>query len=695
MKKTLLSICFAVLATAVSAVPAKKGVTQTIRLADGTEVLAELRGDEFMHYYQTADGKCYVKNEEGTWVTYNMEEGAANASAKRAQMKKASGMMKSKPLRINSSTFGDGNGYYGKKKGLIILVQFQDKTFKTSHDNEFYQKLANQENYTEGNFVGSVSDYFRTQSNGQFELTFDVVGPITAPQSYSYYGQNAKSGSDAHVGTLVAWACKEVNDQVNFADYDWDNDGYVDQVFVLYAGQGENNTDNDNLIWPHMFYLSYSDYGAVLPLDGKFINTYACSCELNGLGTVDGMGTFCHEFSHCLGFPDLYDTTYSGSYGMDAWDLMHSGCYNGNSFCPANYTGFERWVAGWSTPIELKNDTIVSSMASLTDNGDSYIIYNEQNKDEFYMLDNRQRTGWDASVPASGLLISHIDYKKSVWDANTVNNDVNHERLTVFHADNLQGFRFAANDVYPFEGNDSLTDTSKPAATLFNANVDGRALMGKGVLGITRNDDGTMAFRFRGMKGSTTNVPGAVLFNETFDKCSSTGGNDGIWDKGGNGAFKPDVSGWTYNKAYGANQCARIGSTTYPGEAGTPIFNVTGTARLTFKAAPYGSDDNTIDVFWGNTMLDRFFMEAGQWNEFTLDFKGNGYSNITFSGGGRYFLDDVKVIVPDETGIETVAGDTKPSVLKGIYTIDGRYLGTNDMNLGKGLYIINGKKVVK
>lgn len=699
MKKTFLSLCFALLATATFAAPARKGIVKTIRLADGTELRAELKGDEFMHYYLAEDGKCYVENGDDTYAPFDIEAGKANAVSLRAEMRKASAMQKAKPLRFNSGSWGDGNGYFGKKKGLIILVQFPDKSFKTGHDNDFYQKLANKENYTEGNFVGSVRDYYYAQSNGKFELTFDVVGPITAPESYSYYGQNDTSGSDMHVGTLVSWACQQADEQVDFKDYDWDGDGYVDQVFVLYAGKGENAGGGSNTIWPHMFYLSSSDIRKPISLDGVMVNTYACSCELNSFGNVDGMGTICHEFSHCMGFADLYDTDYSGGYGMDDWDLLHSGCYNGNSFSPANFTGFERWVAGWINPIELKSDTIVSEMKSLSDNGDTYIIYNEANKDEFYFLDNRQKTGWDSALPGSGLLITHVDYNKRVWDANAVNNDPTHQRMTPFHADNAVtatdfATRTAGNDPYPYLKNDSLTNNSKPAAALFNSNVDGKAYMNKAVLDIKRNDDGTMAFRFRGMKGANANTPGTVLFEEHFNKCNSTGGNDGVWDKGANGSFQADVSGWTYSKAYSANQCARFGTISVPAQATTPIFSVSGDARLTFKAAPFGNDDNTVDVYWGNTMLERVFMDYGKWNDITIDFSGNSYSSLSFESGGRLFLDEVKVVVPDATGITTVSTDSK-AVRRGIYTLDGRYLGTNEAALGKGLYIVNGKKVVK
>lgn len=676
------------------AVPAKKG-SVTIRLADGTELKAELRGDEFLHYYYAEDGKYYNQNADGVYVPFDFEAARTVALKQRAKAENN--------IRKVRRADTEKTGFFGSKKGLILLVQFPDSKFQAAHDLDFYENFANKENYVSGEFRGSVRDYYHAQSNGQFELTFDVEGPLTAPQSYKYYGQNKASGSDAHVGTLLAWALDQVKDKVNFKDYDWNNDGFVDQVFLLYAGKGENSTGaSSDLIWPHMFYLASSDYGKAYDTgQGVYVNTYACSCELNAKGGCDGIGTVCHEFSHCLGFMDLYDTTYSGGYGMDDWDLLHSGNYNGNGFCPANFTGWEKWQAGWIEPIELKKDTIVSAMKSLSDHGETYIMYNEQNRNEYYFLDNRQQTGWDSALPGKGLLVTHVDYNKRIWDSNAVNDDPTHQRMSPFHADNLPTYRNASGDPYPYVENgtvknDSLSDTSKPAATLFNVNIDGSQLMGKALLDIKQNNDGTVAFRFRGMKGMNMDLtPGTVIFNETFDGNSGKGGNDGSWTANTSSTLKTDVSGWTYNKGYAANKCARFGSKAVPGEAVTPTFNIPCDVRLTFKAAPYAGDDNTIDVYFGNRMLDRFFMKDGEWNEYTVDFKGNGYDRIYFNGGLRFFLDDVKVVV---LGDETAISDATLENIKKtgrVYTIDGRYVGTNLNALGKGLYIVDGKKVVK
>lgn len=520
MRKTILSLCLAFLATASWAAPAKKGLTRVIRLTDGTELTVELKGDEFLHYYQAADGKCYTDNGNGTFVPFDLETGKANAMAKRAAMQQASQKMKAKPLRSMqqnagpNKAFGDGTGYYGKKKGLIILVEFPNKKFKSGHDNEFYTKLANKENYVEGVFKGSVRDYYYAQSNGQFELTFDVIGPITAPENYNYYGQNTAGGSDAHVGTLVSWACKEVKDQVDFNDYDWDGDGYADQVFVLYAGPGENNTNNSDLIWPHMFYLSNSDYGQAAYVNGVYVDTYACSCELNGYGTADGMGTICHEFSHCLGFADMYDTSSNGgNYGMGFYDVMSAGSYNGGGFTPCNYTAYERIYAGWTEPIVLDEPATIKAMQSSEDYGRPFILYNDKHPDEFYTLENRQKKGWDAELYGSGLMITHVDYDQTKWGINQVNASASdHQRCTIFHADNdadgtvLESIK---NDLYPYMSggvplNDELTDDSRPAAKLYNKNADGTKYMGKPITAIKKNVNGTISFDVMG--GNEDNI---------------------------------------------------------------------------------------------------------------------------------------------------------------------------------------------
>ena len=418
----------------------------------------------------------------------------------------------------------ESNIFIGKKRGLVILAEFPDKQFRGNHNIDIYNNILNAPDYTsEEGFRGSVADYFRDQSAGLFELQFDVLGPYTTKNKVSYYGKNDEDGYDEYAHEMVCEMCQAVDNMVNFADYDWDGDGEVDEVFVVYAGKGEFDGGGSNTIWPHMWTMD--EAGVSLTLDGVKINVYACSNELTSTGNITGIGTICHEFSHCMGFPDFYDINYTGLFGMGNFDLMASGNTNGNSFIPVGYTAYEKMVCGWKTPIVLSDqDVVVDSMKPMSEHGDTYIIYNDAYPDEYYMIENRQKTGWDEDYPAQGLMITHIDYDAEVWFNNipssiftykeaimngyTCGND--HERMVLFHADNDDDRSYwswgyyrkntKSTDLYPYHKNDSLTSTSLPAATLYHKNSEGQKFMQGAILDIKQNSDGTMGFRYRAKK---------------------------------------------------------------------------------------------------------------------------------------------------------------------------------------------------
>ena len=401
--------------------------------------------------------------------------------------------------------------YIGQKRGLVILAEFPETTFKSGHDADKYLMILNEPGYTtsEG-FRGSAADYFRDQSGGLFELTFDVVGPYTAAHQESYYGVNDDLGLDLRPEQLTKEMCEAADSEVDFSNYDWDGDGEVDEVFVVYAGKGEADSygsNADKLIWPHMWTMDESPTG-VFVLDGMRINVYACANELRAAGGINGIGTFCHEFSHCLGLPDLYDTVNSGQDGMGNFDVMDQGNYAGSSFCPVGYSAYEKMACGWQVPIVLGNeDVTVDSIQPISLGGDTYIIYNDAQPDEYYMIENRKRYGWDTNYPATGLLITHIDYDKEVWENNIPNSVISledalelgytcgndHSRVTFFNASNNK----RTPQLYPFSKRDSLTATSRPAATLWNVNSQGTKLMQGAIVDIKQHNDGTMAFTYR------------------------------------------------------------------------------------------------------------------------------------------------------------------------------------------------------
>lgn len=718
-KRNILVIAFILIVMSANAIPAKKGVWRTIRLTDGTELLAQLVGDEFTHYMRDANGNAYVADSlTGAYQLADRQQLVA-----KAQTRKANSQVR-RARRAQANALGNFGNYIGDKKGLIILVEFADSAFRENHDSAFYDKVANTVGFSSSDgFVGSVHDYFYAQSEGQFNLTFDVVGPVVLSKGFATYGKNDASGYDVGDAEFARDAINAAADLVDFSKYDWDGDGEVEQVFLLYAGTGENNGGGTSTIWPHEWTLS-SGLGKTLTLNGVVIDTYACSCELQPVykGTVirswiaDGIGAICHEFSHCLGFPDMYDTNYE-EQGMGFWDLMDSGSYCGGSFCPVGYTSYERWMAGWKTPIELADDsTKVSGMKALSDGGDAYIMYNNGHKDEYFLLENRQHSGWDLHVPDSGLVILHVDYNSEIWDYNVVNTlgsytntkSNSHQRLTWVAADNDYTYTTAyqyTGDAYPISGNDSFGNATNPAATLYNKNTDGTYNLNKELTNITRNADGTISFSFNDINGPALYTD--TLFYESFDQCDGTGGSGDTWaiQTKENIHYTPDHSDWSMSYVRGGYQCAVLGSSGENGTATTPSITLDGDYILSFKAAPWGTNAGkriSVAVYEGDATLSTLASDTlicRQWTDYSMTLSGNSTIKLLFfSSENRFFLDEVLIAKPTSTAIQAVNADRRQNSRAAnnrIYSLSGTYLGTDINQLPAGIYIRNGKKIIK
>ncbi len=531
-KRCLLVIIMVLITIVCNAIPAKPGQYRTLKLTNGQTVTARLVGDEHGHFWLGNDGNAYQEDETGLFQKIDRNEVMKAASERR----QSANAYRAKQMAKRRAQKGTSNSIVGKKKGIIILVNFRNLQFQEDNDRELLDNIANKAGFNEGNFVGSVHDYFYDQSGGKFDLEFDVVGPYTMPNDMSYYGKNknGKQGNDQHPAAMVIEACKAANDEVNFADYDWDGDNYVDQVYVIYAGQGEADGGAANTIWPHEWTLAsaqyYGDGSGPLTLDGVTIDTYACGSELNGSEEICGIGTMCHEFSHCLGFPDFYDTSDTGDgVGMFMWDLMDYGSYNGDGYQPAGYTSYERWVAGWLEPIELTTTKDVNDMKCLQDGGAAYIIYNSGNRNEYFLLENRQPVKWDKELPGQGMLIVHVDYNESAWSGNSVNNDYSHQRMTWIPADDaytdiledengeeyeVYTWEGLAKDTYPSDDNNSFSKNSTPAAEFYSKNSDGEYYMDGAVENITQNEDGTISFHYQGIVSKPTFSPKAGVYSE-------------------------------------------------------------------------------------------------------------------------------------------------------------------------------------
>lgn len=527
MKKLylMLSMLFA-FGAAANAIPAKK-LQKVITLTNGTQVSVELRGDEYLSWWEGTDGTAYrATADDAVFEAFDLEAQKPAAAARRARAEQG---RVARLARVKNSLKGaddkmrglggDHITYKGVKKGLVVLVDFKNKKFADGHDLEYYKNVINGKDFSdeEEGYVGSVRDYFLAQSNGQFELDFDVVGPVTMSKNYGYYGNDGAYQKDEKVYEMIKEACDGIQDKVNLKDYDWDGDGEADQVFFLYAGLGQASGGSAGTIWPHESELRYWPCGVLSYPTGK-INTYACANELqpetqgSSRYISAGIGTICHEFSHCLGFADMYDTTGGGGYGMSVFDVMDQGSYNGNGFVPCNYTAFERIYAGWVEAIELESPATVKDMKSVSDYGRPFIMYNYKNTNEYFLMENRQNTGWDKGLYGSnGLLIVHVNYVPSRWANNSVNSSAEKiQCCTVVNADgsrentqySLQG------DLYPYEVkgvtmNDEFTDESEPAAKLYTKNSDNSYALGIPITQIKRSK-GSVSFLVCG--GDANNV---------------------------------------------------------------------------------------------------------------------------------------------------------------------------------------------
>ncbi len=580
MKRILISAVLSLCAAMTFAIPAKKS-WKVVSQSDGTTIRVSQAGDEHLHYYITEDNVPLYKAADNRYCYLTIENGklhnsgvlaheSAARSAKELQVmntihdlapiarqmaakKRSAAKRCGRPDRLPSKD--DISVFKGSKKALVILAAFSDKSFSKGDDAivKFYGEVLNQEGYSQNGAAGSVHDYFKDMSRGEFDLTFDIVGPVKVSKSATYYGGPSPiMGGADHIGEFITEAIKKADEKcdIDWKKYDWDDDGEVEQVFVLYAGYGQATGGPTGTIWPNAWTLDEAlqnnDGNGGFSIDGVFINQYACSNELYlDSGTVPmGLGVFCHEFSHCMGLPDMYDTNYGSTPTMGDWDLLAGGSYNGPQgigWCPAGWTSYERAYAGWLELTELKAGDIIKGMTSLEEaDGKAYVIYNDNHKDEYYLLDNHKGMGWDKYTPENGLLIIHVDYDKDLFDNNIVNskgeftpaegydryftND--HPRMAPFSR-----VRSIQNDTYfytyPMDAPrgvvDSLTDTSKPAAELYNALADGSKLMGKPVYNIEKDDDGNISFTFMTKEKETDAIQDIAMAEDAA-------GDDTVYD---------------------------------------------------------------------------------------------------------------------------------------------------------------------
>jgi M6 family metalloprotease-like protein len=372
-------------------------------------------------------------------------------------------------------------------RGLLILVEFADKQFAEGNSQLAFDSLANSDSYTYNGATGSCKQYFADQSNSQYIPHFDVVGPIALSNDMAYYGADMTTNDDRYLFDFILEACQGADQLgIDFSNYDNDNDGFVDFVYVLYAGYGQADGGEEATIWPHkwdlksVLYFGYhnqSEYFAnsetdyLLPqIDGKILNDYACSSELKySTNARAGIGTICHEFSHVLGLPDYYltvtdlETNPNQRLTPGAWSLMGYGNYLNNGNTPPNYSVYDKYFLGWVTPEMLSK----SQELTIPADGESYFMLTRNEKhisegayrtDTVYYIENRQQEGWDTYLPGYGMLIWQVIFNEEDWYNNCPNDYVPRYRLISALTTSSPYTTSKPKPEVPFPGSKNITE---------------------------------------------------------------------------------------------------------------------------------------------------------------------------------------------------------------------------------------------
>ena len=491
MKKNLLLIIFACTCVCVSAKQAYPGLL-TKQMPDGSVVEYRLHGDENFHYMTLADGTL-IKQEADGFFYYAMasDKGVVSTAVKVGDVKKYD-----KAMRVSAESQKIGleslrakavekrlslmpiakSSVVNAKRGLAIMVEFPNMKFKYSQ--QLFNDMLNKEGFSDYGSTGSALDYFKNSSYGKYAPKFDVFGPYTVANNYEYYGETS---DDAHVPDLIVEACKLAEkDGKDLSIYDENGDGYIDNVFVFYAGEGEANGGGVNTIWPHRWVVRPIDSGTTYPnyngtmadtkVSGVYVRDYACGNEICKANIqlinndFEGVGTFVHEFGHVLGLMDLYDTSSGYTQTLDVYDVMDHGDYLNMGRTPAAYSAYERMCCGWLTPKQV-HPTTGGTVYTLhvIDKGEALLLTADgtkhnldgqnPNPEVFYLIENRSGKGWDKYMDPSGgtnglydlpgdkgLLITKITYNKDSWQSNLVN----------AYGNQGVGFIYTMNQQYPY-----------------------------------------------------------------------------------------------------------------------------------------------------------------------------------------------------------------------------------------------------
>jgi len=683
MKKIFMLFLLGLLCVGAQAIPADPVPVQVAQ-PDGSMLTVVLHGDEFIHYTTTLDGYTVMKNAAG-YYTYARLDGnrlvagdcVAHDAAHRTSADLAAlatipkGLVSEQQVQTGTRKMNrrnsamrrvgaDGMMDYDRFRGLIILVNFNDKEFSMSNPGSFYDDMVNTHNFNgyslNGRYVrmtGSVRDYFYDNSNHIFDPAFDVVGPVNVNYSCKY--PNGTNNAD----DVFHAALEAADPYVDYSEYDSDGDGYVDMVFFLVAGLSSNYSGNDEAyLWPHMFYLYWAP-----PHDGKYFGLYACSTEIAGWENsyykdVNGIGTFCHEFGHVLGLPDLYDTDYSGSGGESRnpgeWSIMAGGSGNNFGRNPVGYSLYERYALGFTTPTVINAEGPQTLQA--LDESNQGLRLNTPNSHEYFLIENRQPGKWDVNLPGSGMMVARVDSSSvRVWENNEVNVNPNRMYYELLRA-NYMG---DDSEYDPFPGASNvtkLTNYTKPNLLTWDKQFNEYSIkdiaMNNGVITFNVEADNslmTIVEDFEGMPIATTQSDKGVK------------GVYAKWDFAKCGVAAPAAGECNGSQAVGMIKPSQITTTATldvaPYMVQYTVYNPT-TSAANFRLS-YSVDKGQT---WQTAVESVITVDAGSTKTATAQLPTDArimlrINQTSGSAKTKCYLDDIKLFYTETWEPEVIIGD--------------------------------------
>ena len=455
----------------------------TVTQPDGSTLVIRIHGDENRSWKTTLDGRPVFQDSEGYW---RVTDSIPPAPSTRAKALYPEGGVISMFLATKAPV---------NIRTIVIPVQFRDQKFTVPSPRASIYNLFNQQYYSENGATGSVLDWFRDNLGASAGFSFDVCDVVTLPNDLAWYGANEEGITDSNLKQMVVHACQAADAAgVDFTRYDFDRDGFVDNVFLLFAGHNEAEGGSDNTLWPQSWNIA--DQGLVL--DGMKISNFSLYSEYSGASGYHfaGIGTICHEYCHFLGLQDLYDVNgekEGESAGLGGLlSIMDRGNYNNEGRTPPYLTIFERQMLSLVSMQTVRQERQLL-IGPVQESTTAWLLPTQVSGDEFW-LEYRDGSKWDVYIGGAGLVVYHIDKSTGTagsmradqrWSTNAVNACATHP-CAYFVASDGTDTAEPATAFYPGPWN---VRNIHSAMTFPLLGWNGRGV-GFGLTGIAREADG-------------------------------------------------------------------------------------------------------------------------------------------------------------------------------------------------------------